>query len=81
MVVMPSLPEHCGGFQGKDQTAGRPRYPCNWEADIGEMVYRSLVDDAREGVCDRMSVSNATNELGLSPPDSGSGGAADDVSE
>ena len=78
---MLSLPEHCGGFQGKDQTVSRSRYSCGWEADVGEMVYRSLLDNAREGVCDSMGVLNATNELRLSPPDSGAGGAADKASK
>jgi hypothetical protein len=50
---------------------------------MGGIVYRSLlpVDDAREGVCDSLSVSNAIYELRLSPPDSSAGGAADDVGE
>ena len=48
---------------------------------MGEMVYRSLLDNAREGVCDSMGVLNATNELRLSPPDSGAGGAADKASK
>ena len=48
---------------------------------MGEMVYRSLLDNAREGVCDNMGVLNATNELRLSPPDSGAGGAADKASK
>jgi hypothetical protein len=47
---------------------------------VGEMVYRSLLDNAR-GVCDSMGVLNATNELRLSPPDSGAGGAADKASK
>ena len=48
---------------------------------MGKMVYRPLLDDAREGVCDSMGELNATNALRLSPPDSGAGGTADDVSE
>ena len=76
---MPSLPEHRGGFKEKDQTTGRPRYPCGWDGDMGETVYRFLLDDAREGMCDSMGVLNAKTVLRLSPPDSGTGGVADEI--
>ena len=78
-TAMLSLPEYCDGFQGKDYTVGRPRYPCGWEAGTG--VYEYLRDDAREGICSRVGVLYAGYPLRLPPADSGADCAADDACE